>query len=182
MRVRFLIFALSISFLFACSNKSKKLKIYEITIVEPPERRALINFWKEFSIKFNSLDTASVRSIALDSIWLWGDKISSKEFMQRYYKGYSDSLFSGILDTNKIIYSSIGCHPSPAIAEAIRRQYSDAFNCEEVLIVQDTTGSVVNGIGFSFLQTSEGYRLFSLKYSSSYWRYDNPVDTTTIDR
>ena len=182
MRVLFSIFVLFIFLSSSCSSKSKKVKIQEMTLVDFPVTRAFINFWKDFSIKFNSLDTTSIKIITLDSIWLWGDKISSKEFIRRYYKGYSASNFAGILDTNMVMYSSIGCHPSPPIAQAIRRQYSDAFNCENVLVVQDTTGSVVNGIKFSFLQTTKGYRLFSVEYSSSYWRYDNSIDTTTIDQ
>ncbi|MBK6825896.1 MAG: hypothetical protein IPG86_03000 [Chitinophagaceae bacterium] len=154
-----------------------------MTIIETPETRAFINFWIEFSSKYNSLDTTSIKSIALDSIWLWGEITSSKEFMNRYYTGYSTSKFAGILDTNKAVYSSIGCHPSPPVADAIKRQYSKACNCETVLVVQDTTGSLVNGIEFSFLQTSKGYRLFGLQYSSRYWRFDNSiVDTTTIEQ
>lgn len=78
------------------------------------------------------------------------------------------------------MYSSIGCHPSPPVEEAIRRQYSDACNCDQVLLVQDTVGSIVKGIEFSFLQTNKGYRLFGIKYSSSYWQYGfSSPDTTT---
>lgn len=176
--------------LFACfclscandSDESEEMVIREEFITEElPERRALINFWKTFSKQFNSRDTAAIRSIALDSIWLWGDKVSANEFMQRYYKGYTDSDFFGILDTNKVMYSSIGCHTSQVVKDAVRPEYPDAFNCEQVLIVQDTTGSVVNGIEFSFLQTTKGYLLFGLKYSSSYWSYNSKVDTTTVD-
>ena len=170
----FFILSLCIS---ACSNKPKKFKIQEI---ELPEDRALINFWKDFSIKFNLLDTADVRKISLDSIWLWGEYISSKEFIKRYYSGYSSADFSGILDTNKIRYSSIGCHPDPPVKEAIKKQYSDAFNCRQVTIIRDTIGSIAKGIEFTFLETTKGYRLFGINYASYYWRMDNSmVDTTT---
>ncbi len=168
MRVLFIILVLFIFFFSSCSNQSNKVKIHEVTLVELPEKRAFINFWKGFSTKFNSLDTATIRVMTLDSIWLWGDKIPSTEFLRRYHDGYSISDFIGILDTNKVMYSSIGCDPSPHIKEAIRQQYSKAFNCDQVLLVQDTAGSIVNGIEFSFLQTTKGYRLFGIKYSSRY--------------
>ena len=179
MKLHLAILILFISFLgLTCSNNPKKVILKEI---ELPETRKLINFWKDFSIKFNSLDTAAVRSVALDSIWLWGDHISSSEFINRYYTGYSSSDFSGILDTNKVKYSSIGCYPSPPVKEAIKQQYADAFSCEQVLVIKDTLGSIVKGIEFSFLQTSKGYRLFGIQNSSSYWRFGNSVaDTTTV--
>jgi hypothetical protein len=168
------------SFGLTCSNNPETVVIKE---VELPETRELINFWKDFSIKFNSFDTVSIRSIALDSIWLWGDLVSANEFLNRYSSGYSSSNFAGILDMNKAMYSSIGCHPSPPIKEAIKRQYSDACNCDQVLVVQDTVGSTVKGIEFSFLQTTKGYRLFGIKYSSAYWQYDLSLpDTTTQAR
>lgn len=165
----------------ACSQKPKKVKIHEVTLYELPEDRFLINFWKDFSTIFNSLDTALVRKVSLDSIWLWGDHISSSEFINRYYKGYSSSDFLGILDTSKIRYSSIGCYPSPPIKEAVKRQYSDAFNCEQILIIKDTLGSIVKGIEFTFLETTQGYRLFGIDYTSYFWRRDSMVDTTTIN-
>jgi hypothetical protein len=182
MRIQFLIFTLIILF-SACLNKSNKLNIRIVTFGEPPERRAFINFWKGFSVKFDSHDTAAVSTLILDSVWLWGDKISSKEFIQRYRDGYSSVDFVGILDTTKTKYSSIGCHPSPPIKEAIKRQYSNSFNCDQVLVIQDTVGSIVNGIEFTFLQTSKGHRLFGIKYFSSYWRYDNAeTDTTALNQ
>jgi hypothetical protein len=148
MKLLLVILILFISFLgLACSNNPKTVIIQEIEI---PESREFIDFWKNFSIKFDSLDTIAIRNFALDSVWLWGDHISSNEFINRYYTGYLNSDFSGILDTNKVKYSSIGCHPSPPIEEAIKRDYSDAYNCDQVLVVQDTTGSVVSGIEFSF--------------------------------
>jgi hypothetical protein len=173
-----LIFSLCIS---ACSNKSKKIKIQEVTLVELPEYRALVDFWKDFSIKFDLLDTAYVRKISLDSIWLWGEHISCNKFIKRYYSGYSSTDFSGILDTNRIRYSSIGCHPNPPIKEAIKKQYGDAFECRQVTIIRDTIGSIVKGIEFTFLETTRGYRLWGINYDSYYWRMDNSIiDTITI--
>ncbi len=91
--------------------------------------------------------------------------------MNRYYTGYSSSDFSEILDSNKVKYSSIGCHPSPPVKEAIKQQYADAYNCEKVLVIKDTLDSIVKEIEFSFLQTNKGYRLFGINNSSSYWRF-----------
>jgi hypothetical protein len=170
------------TFLFlACSNRSKK--VTEVTIVEIPPDKVVVDFWKDFSIKFNSKDTVYLRIITLDSIWLWNDKISSNEFLSRYSKGYSSSDFEGILDSNRIEFSEVGCHPSPPIKEAIKQEYTKAFQCDQVLIIQDTAGSLVNGIKFSFLKTTKGYRLFGIEYSSSYWRYDfDGIDTTAVDQ
>lgn len=171
------IFSLCIS---SCSNESKKVKIQEVTLIETPEDRALINFWKDFSIKFNLLDTADIRKISLDSIWLWGEHISSTEFIKRYYNGYSSTKFPGILDTNKIRYSSIGCYPAPPIKEAIKKEYDNTFRCRQIAIIKDTIGPTVKGIEFTFLETTKGYRLFGINYASYYWRMDNSiVDTTT---
>jgi hypothetical protein len=165
------------SFGLTCSSNPETVVLNEI---ELPERREFINFWKSFSTKFNAIDTISIRSIALDSIWLWGDHVSSNEFMTRYSAAYSSSDFRGILDTSKTKYSSIGCHPSPPVEDAIKQQYSDACHCDQVLVVQDTVGSVVKGIEFSFLETTKGYRLFAIDYSSSYWEYDFLGPDTTI--
>jgi hypothetical protein len=174
----FFILTLCIS---GCSQKPKKVKIHEVTLYELPEDRLLISFWKEFSAKFNSLDTAAVRKVSLDSIWLWGDHIASDEFINRYYSGYSSSDFLGILDTNKIIYSSIGCHPSPIVKEAVKQQNSDAFKCRKIAIITDTVGSIGKGIEFSFLETTNGYRLFGISYTSYFWRMYGMVDTTTTN-
>lgn len=183
MKLLLLIFVFLNFSISACYNKPGKAKVKKITIVELYEPRAFIDFWKGFSIKFNSLDTALVRSIALDSIWLWGDFVTSNEFITRYYSGYSDSDFLGILDTNKIRYGSIGCYTNPTIKDAIQREDSKAFNCMEAAIIQDTVGSIINGIEFSFLETSKGYRLFGIEHASYYWRMDNSlVDTTAIEK
>jgi hypothetical protein len=165
----------------ACSNKSKKIIMEEITLTETPEDRSLINFWREFSVKFNSLDTSALRKVSLDSIWLWGDHISSNEFIKRYHSGYPNSTdFSGLLDTNKIRYSTVGCYPNPPVKEAIKVKYDNAFKCRQIAVITDTLGSLVKGVEFSFLVTTKGYRLFALDYCTYYWRFDNSIiDTTT---
>lgn len=172
--------------LHGCIKKQKKVKLQEIWTNQSPEEKAFISFWKEFSIKFNSRDTVAMWQIVLDSIWLWGDEVSSNEFIKRYYKGYSSADFLGILDTNKIMYSPIGCVPSPIPEGAIRVQpgYGYGFVCRKATISQDTVGSVVQGIQFTFLETLTGYRLSELNYSSYYWRPPeyNGVDTTLINQ
>jgi hypothetical protein len=165
-------------FLAACAQQPRKVKVHEMILQESPVDRFLVNFWKDFSANFNARDTAEVRKVSLDSIWLWGDHIGSNEFIRRYYKGYSSADFVGILDTNKIRYSSIGCHPSPKLEEAVKLKYSDACNCQTITISKDTVGSVVEGMEFTFLETTTGYRLFGINHSSYYWRYDSMVDTT----
>ena len=165
-------------FLAACSQQPGKVKVHEMILQESPVDRFLVNFWKDFSAKFNARDTAEVRKVSLDSIWLWGDHIGSNEFIRRYYKGYSGADFSGILDTNKIRYGSIGCHPGPKVKDAVKLEYSDACNCQTIIISQDTVDAIVKGMEFTFLETTKGYRLFGINHSSYYWRYDNMVDTT----
>lgn len=164
-----------------CTPKQKETKVSEIVLTETedPETRAFINFWEEFSLKFNSLDTESVKKITLDTIWLWGDRVSSIDFIKRYSDGFSSSGFSNIiLDTNKTSYSSIGCHPSPPVFEATKQEYGDAFNCQTVTI-NDTLGTTVNALKFSFLKTTNGYMLFGINnYSYPWTRIDPMVDTT----
>ena len=170
----------------ACStNRSEKerYKIVELNYREDPETKRFINFWRDFSQKFNSLDTASVKKISLDTIWLWGEKISSEIFIKRYWVGYSSSGFSKfILDSNKTTYSSIGCHPSPPVKEAIKREYGDACNCQQV-IINDTVGLEINALEFSFLNTTKGYLLFGIKnYSYNWSRVNSMVDTTEAEK
>jgi len=162
----------------ACSNKAKTNKV---VVVEIHSDTALINFWKDFSIKFKSLDTAAIRRISLDSVWLWGEIVSSKDFIKRYTSIYSSTDFRGILDLNNTSYGSIGCLPSPPISDAIKREDSDAFSCKEVTIIKDTIGSTVKAIQFTFLETTVGYRLVGIDdypYPIGYFN-SPPVDTTT---
>jgi hypothetical protein len=161
-----------------CSPKQKEVEVTDITLTEDPETRAFINFWKEFSLKFNSLDIESVKKITLDSIWLWDESVSSTDFIKRYSKGYLSSDFPKIiLDTNKTSYSSIGCHPDPPVVEAIKREYSDAFNCRTVAI-NDTMGAIVAVLEFSFLETTKGYRLMGMKNYSYDWSLIDPMIDT----
>lgn len=134
-------------------------------------------------MNFISLDTAAFRKNTLDSVWLWGDRVSSTDFIKRYSGDYSNTNFSKIiLDTSKTSYSSIGCHPSPLIEEAIRQEHGDAFDCKEVTI-RDTLDFLVNALEFTFLKTTKGYRLFGLKnYSYNQSRVDRIVDTTRPER
>jgi hypothetical protein len=165
----------------ACSNKAKPKKL---VVVEIPSDKALISFWKDFSIKFNSLDTAAIIRISLDSVWLWGDIVSSEDFIKRYASGYSSTDFRGILDLNNTSYGSIGCHPSPPIAQAIKQEYSDAFSCKEVTIINDTIESTVKATKFTFLETTVGYRLFGIdnfSYPIGYYNSLTP-DTTAIQK
>ncbi len=144
----------------------------------------IINFWKDFSVKFNSLDTAAIKQISLDSVWLWGDKISSQNFIKRYASGYSISDFRGILDLNNTSYGSIGCYPSPPIADAIKQEYDDAFDCKEVTIINDTVGSTVEAKKFTFVKTTVGYRLLGIgnyPYPIGYYN-SSPVDTTVMQK
>jgi hypothetical protein len=184
--MRYLFKIASFSFLIfaACSTRSNRVKNKKIIRVVELADDALIRFWKDFSIKFNSLDTAAIKQIILDSVWLWGDNISSQNFIKRYASGYSISEFRGILDLNNTSYGSIGCYPSPPVAEAIKQEYSDAFSCKQVTIINDTVGSTVNAIKFSFLETTRGYRLSGINnypYPVGYYN-SSPVDTTVIQK
>ena len=177
MKLHLVILILYISFLgLTCSNNPKTVIIQEI---ELPETREFINFWKDFSIKFNSMDTGAIRKVTLDTIWLWGDRVPSIDFIERYFSNYSSTDFSRIiLDTTKTSYSSIGCHPSPPVDGAIKLEYSDAFNCQEVTI-KDTIGTTVDVLEFTFLKTTNAYKLFGIKrYDYSLSQVDPMIDTT----
>jgi hypothetical protein len=166
-----------ISCFLSCSKKYKS-KVVELTLIETAEERALKKFWRDFSVRFDSKDTALIKAIVLDTVWLWDKKVSSKEFLSRYTKGYTSSDISGILDTNRVIYGSIGCTPYLPVKDAIKRFDSDACNCSEILVVRDSAGPLVYGAEFTFLETLTGYRLLGIKHASRYWRFDdNNADT-----
>ncbi len=166
-------------YLLACSSDPKKVTSNNFVLNDIPENPALINFWKDFSVKFNRSDSAALREITLDSIWLWREKVSCNEFLKRYHSGYSPTKFPGITDTNNVRYSTIGCYPTPMVKEAIKQQYNDAYNCRQVEIINDTIGSVVQGTEFTFLETSIGYRLFGINsFSYPLHKENTLVDTT----
>lgn len=175
--------------LLCCTPKEKKAKITEVVLTETEDlkTRAFINFWKDFSLKFNSLDSESIKKITLDTIWLWGDRVSSMDFIKRYHDSYSSSdLPKIILDTNKTSYSWIGCHPVSPINNAVKdydeitKKYRNACNCMEATI-NDTIGSAVNAYKFTFLETTKGYRIFGItSYSHSWAPANSSVDTTTV--
>jgi hypothetical protein len=148
-----------ISCFLSCSKKYKS-KVVELTLIETAEERALKKFWRDFSVRFDSKDTALIKAIVLDT------------------KGYTSSDISGILDTNRVIYGSIGCTPYLPVKDAIKRFDSDACNCSEILVVRDSAGPLVYGAEFTFLETLTGYRLLGIKHASRYWRFDdNNADT-----
>lgn len=177
MKALVLIVVLFIFYGSSCTNGTETVILHEI---ELPETREFKNFWKEFSVKFNSLDTAAVKKTFLDTVWLWGARVSSADFINRHFDNYLNTDISEIiLDTTKTSYSSIGCHPSPPVEEAIQQEYGNAFDCQEVNI-RDTIGSVVNSIEFTFLRTTKGYKLFGLKrYNYSWSRIEQRIDTTS---
>lgn len=181
MRISILIITLFSFYFVSCSERpgEKKYKEIVINLNDNPEMKAFVDFWKIFSFKFYSLDTAIVKKNTLDSIWLWGDHISSAEFMRRYSTGYSAKEHSGILDTAHANYSSIGCHPSPYVAEAIKQRYSDACVCRTVECNLDTVGNEIECMRFAFLETTKGFRLFGINiYHVPLSRDYNVVDTT----
>lgn len=183
MRFRFALFVFSAFLIWACSEKPEKVKIVEITLNESPEARRFIGFWKDFSGKFNASDTTLVRKFILDSVWLWNREISANDFMRWYKRKYSASGFLGILDTNKAIFRSVGCVPSPPVAGAIRHETPKLMSCREVLIVQDTAGPIVSGIEFTFLETTKGYRLLSVGRGHEYWRPPDAIlDTVAVSQ
>ncbi len=186
MRFLFSILVLLVNLTSACLDKSEKVKMHVMTLVDPPENKEFVTFWKEFSLKFNSLDTVSIKRISLDSIWLWGDHVSSRNFIRRYYDGYAKTdLSMVILDTNKTSYSWIGCNPSPPVENAVkdydvqRKKYMDACNCMEATI-NDTIGSTINASKFTFLETTKGYRIFGITSYSHSWTDAIPLVDTTV--
>jgi hypothetical protein len=155
-------------------------------INEDAQTRRFINFWKEFSIEFDSLDTANVKKVTLDTIWLWGERVSRTDFIKRYFIGYSNSGFSRIiLDTNKTDYSGIGCVPSPPVKDAVKdlnqpKIIGETFNCREVTI-RDTLGAAADALQFTFLETTTGYRLFGASLYTYSLSSRNPmVDTIPL--
>jgi hypothetical protein len=161
------------------------LIVYDVAAPEDPETSAFILFWRDFSLKFNSLDTASTRKITLDSIWLWGVHVSSAEFMKRYYNGYSNSdLPKMILDVKNTSYGSVGYLPDPPVGGAIvKGKDGNFFSCKEATI-RDTIGAEVTTLEFTFLQTTRGYKLFGISFYTYNWSlgfpFDSMVDTTAM--
>lgn len=150
---------------FSCRDASNGASRDEITVVldEVAPDSSLVNFWTEFSRRFNSVDTAYVGELALDTVWLWGERVGKRDFIKRYRDGYSQSGISRvILDSQKITYSSISCRPFPIVKEAVRRGIHGAYDCKQVILL-DTIGSKIVAIEFDLLNTKGGYRIFGIE-------------------
>jgi len=172
-------------------EKDGVFTVYLIEI-ELPERRAFINFWKNFSLKFKLLDTTFIKKHSLKKIWFWGKGVPTSAFFKDYYNHnkyfnlLNDELFKIILDTNKTDYGTIGCSPSIPVKNAVRRQEDNEFyNCWQV-IIRDTLGPLVTAYQLSFLETKADYKFLDV-YSYTYkWsettQTNKMVDTTGPER
>lgn len=145
----------------------------------PPGMMNFTRFWKDFSAKFNAVDTAAIKMITPDSIWLWGDRTSRKDFITRYATSYTAANFRGLLDTTIFQCEVTGCNPSLPLADLIpRRNTGYRYNCWKVTTINDTVNSTVEAIIFRFAETTKGYRLEEINYGNYYLIDDKPLNDT----
>lgn len=158
-----------------------------ITFIETPEYRTVINFWKDFSIKFKQLDTTFIRKHSLERLWFLGKEISTNDFFKNCYNSYpyfnltGSRMLRSILDTNKTEYGTIGWRPDVPVKNGVRRKDDeDSYNCWEV-IIRDTVGVLVNVYEFDFVETKTDYKLKSVNSYNYQWFPNTPsnpmVDT-----
>lgn len=143
---------------------------------QPPQPRPKItaddikfmSFWKNFAASLKGPGYNAFMKFALDSLFVCDNKISSEAFVNKCFREViDDEVQKRIIDSTKLesFCTEIGLadlHISSA-RKTIRR-VGDGYRLRGMAITRSTKNNNPPTIQFDFIETKEGYRLYSIDH------------------
>lgn len=130
-------------------------------------------FWKRFTVAVKQPGLKNFREIALDSLIVCGNLISTGNFIDKCFNEViDDEVRKRIIDKTKLEYEISEVEFSHLLTSDSRkniRRTGNQYRMREMLVTRSTKNDNPPTIRFDFIETKKGYRLYKIDH---HWAKD----------
>ncbi len=137
----------------------------------PPDADDLkfMAFWKTFVASVKDPGLTEFRNIALDSLMICGNLLSTGNFIDKCFAEVIDEeVRKRIIDRTKLEYTSADVEFANLFTSHARKEIirvHNEYRFRQVLVTRSTKNNNPPTVCFDFIETKKGYRLFAIDHS-----------------